>query len=741
MRQPLPKKQCVNLLTGLLGVVVLLRLAGCADPSAPSRAGETGLSFDLASSESVVLVGAGDIASCATNQGDEKTAALINTILASDATAQVFAAGDNVYDRGTAAEFANCYDPSWGEFKDRTRPAAGNHEYETSGATPYFNYFGGAAGKPGEGYYSYDMGQWHIVVLNSNISTGVGSAQDRWLKADLASTGKPCVLAYWHHARFRSSATAPVPAPYAKVKPFWDALYAAKADVVLVGHQHFYERFAPMTPAGQLDTQNGIRQFVVGTGGKSTGPLPLAIAPHSQVVHGGKQEFGVLKLTLGSGNYRWDFIPVAGKTFTDTGTGSCHPKGGGGGGTGTIAANAGNNQTATVGTNVATAPSVKVTDAGGNPVADVAVNFAVTQGGGSVTGASQTSNASGIATVASWKLGTTTGSGNNQLTASSAGLTGSPVTFTASATPGPVNASTSTATVPNGTVGSATSIVVQGKDQHGNNQTTGGATVVVTVSGANSATPSVTDNGNGTYSASYTPATAGSDQVAITLNGLAISGSPYTSTVAGGGGASSITLDAGNNQSATVNTAVATAPSVKVTDAGGNPVADVAVSFAITLGGGSLTGAAATTNADGIATVGSWTLGTRSGNNRLTATAAGLTGSPVTFAATGTAGAPTAIAISAGNNQTAPAGTAVPVRPAVKVTDAFGNGVPNVGVTFAVASGGGSLTGASRPTGSGGVATVGSWTLGPTPGPNTLSVTATGAGIANNPVTFTATGN
>jgi adhesin/invasin len=295
--------------------------------------------------------------------------------------------------------------------------------------------------------------------------------------------------------------------------------------------------------------------------------------------------------------------------------------------------------------------------------------------------------------------------------------------------------------VPNGTVGSPTNISVQAKDQYGNTLTSGGATVVVTVSGANSATPAVTDNGNGTYSTSYTPSAAGTDNVAITLNGSAISGSPYSSTVSGGSGTpTTIVLNAGNNQSATVGTAVATAPSVKVTDAGGNPVAGVAVSFAVTVGGGSLTGAAQTTNASGIATVGSWTLGTKSGNNKLTATAAGLSGSPVTFTATGTAGAPTAIAVNAGDNQTAPAGTTVATRPSVKVADSFGNGVANVTVTFAIASGGGSITQGSTKTGSGGIATVGSWKLGPAPGANTLRATATGAGIANNPVTFTATG-
>jgi probable HAF family extracellular repeat protein len=403
-----------------------------------------------------------------------------------------------------------------------------------------------------------------------------------------------------------------------------------------------------------------------------------------------------------------------------------------------IAIDAGNNQSAAVGTAVAP-PSVKVTDGGGNPVAGVAITFAVTAGGGSVTGSSQTTDAGGIATAGSWTLGTTAGTGNNALSATSTGFSGSPVTFTASATPGPASAATSTATVPNGAVGSPTTITVQARDQFANNLTSGGATVAVAVTGANAASPAVTDDGNGAYSTSYTPTAVGTDQVAITLDGTAISGSPYPSTISGGT-AKTIALNTGNNQSATVGTPVATPPSVKVTDAGNNPVAGVAVTFAVTVRGGSLTGATATTDASGIATVGSWTLGTKSGTNKLTATAAGLTGSPVTFIATGMAGPPTQIVISAGDNQTAPAGTTLPKRPAVKLTDAFGNGVPTVAVTFVVASGGGSITKAFVKTGSGGVATAGSWTLGVVPGPNTLQATASGAGIANNPVTFIATG-
>ena len=230
----------------------------------------------------------------------------------------VLALGDLAYNDGTATEFANCYDPSWGRHKARTKPAPGNHEYNTPGATGYYGYFGAAAGDPTKGYYSYDLGEWHIIVLNSNIARTAGSAQDVWLRADLAANTKTCTLAYWHHPRFSSSS---VHGNNVTMAPFWDALYAANADVVLVGHDHSYERFAPQTPAAAADPTRGIRQFVVGTGGRSHYAIGT-VQPNSQVYNG--NTFGVLKLTLSTTSYAWQFVPVAGGTFTDSGTGNCH---------------------------------------------------------------------------------------------------------------------------------------------------------------------------------------------------------------------------------------------------------------------------------------------------------------------------------------------------------------------------------------------------------------------------------
>jgi acid phosphatase type 7 len=266
--------------------------------------------------EGMVFVGAGDIASCAST-GDEATANLLDGIAGT-----VYNLGDNVYDNGTAAEFANCYDPSWGRHKARTRPTPGNHEYN-SGGGGYYGYFGASAGDPTKGYYSYDLGEWHIIVLNSNsscttISCAAGSAQETWLRQDLANSSKPCTLAYWHHPRFNSGASH---GNNTAVAPLWQALYDFNADVILNGHEHVYERFAPQNPSAVADAARGIRQFTVGTGGRSHYTFGT-IQPNSEVREG--STYGVLKLTLKSGGYDWQFVPVAGATFTDTGTGTCH---------------------------------------------------------------------------------------------------------------------------------------------------------------------------------------------------------------------------------------------------------------------------------------------------------------------------------------------------------------------------------------------------------------------------------
>ena len=263
-----------------------------------------------------MVVAAGDIASCG-SPGDEATARLLHSI-----PGTVLTLGDNAYEGGSAAEYAGCYNPTWGRFVGRTRPAPGNHEYETAGASGYFGYFGKAAGDPSRGYYSYDLGEWHVVSLDSNCADvggcDAGSPQGRWLENDLANDRRRCTLAYFHHPLFSSGKYAPgIP----EVKPLWEALYSAGADVVLNGHDHDYQRFAPQDPVGRADPDRGVREFVVGTGGASHyaigGPIANAQAYNDDT-------FGVLKLTLGATSYDWRFVPVAGKTFTDSGTTNCH---------------------------------------------------------------------------------------------------------------------------------------------------------------------------------------------------------------------------------------------------------------------------------------------------------------------------------------------------------------------------------------------------------------------------------
>jgi hypothetical protein len=262
-----------------------------------------------------VFVGAGDIASCSRTQ-DSATARLLDGI-----PGVVFAAGDNVYEKGTATEYARCYGPTWGRHKSRTRPVPGNHEYQTSGAAGYYGYFGSRAGSPSKGYYSFNIGSWHAVMLNSNCSAvggcGATSAQNRWLRADLAAHPRTCTIAVWHHPRFTSTRST----PDGLTLPLWQTLYAYGAEIIVNGHRHHYERFAPQTPAGAASSAYGIRQFVVGTGGISLVGFPGAMR-NSQVRNG--RTHGVLKLTLHASSYDFAFIPIAGQTFRDSGSSRCH---------------------------------------------------------------------------------------------------------------------------------------------------------------------------------------------------------------------------------------------------------------------------------------------------------------------------------------------------------------------------------------------------------------------------------
>ena len=277
----------------------------------------------VGSGATATLVGAGDIVGCDNGvpQADAAaTANLVEGVLNADGAARAFTLGDDAYENGSASEFANCYDPTWGVFKAKTYPAVGNHEYQTANASGYYNYFGAAAGDPTKGYYSYDFGTWHVVVLNSNcgnVSCSTGSAQELWLRNDLATHPNACTLAYWHHPRFDSGSHG----NDADVQALWQALYDYNADLILNGHDHLYERFAPQTPAGLADPVRGIPEFIVGTGGHSFHPF-ISTQPNSLVRNG--DTFGVIKLELSPGSYTYQFLPVPGHTFTDTGTGACH---------------------------------------------------------------------------------------------------------------------------------------------------------------------------------------------------------------------------------------------------------------------------------------------------------------------------------------------------------------------------------------------------------------------------------
>src|SRR6185436_1341966 len=258
-----------------------------------------------------VFVGAGDIADCASS-GHQATANLLDRIAGT-----VFTLGDNAYLSGTTSEFATCYHPTWGRHKARTYPAPGNHDYGTLNGAAYYNYFGAVAGNPATGYYSYDLGDWHMIVINSNcLSVGgceAGSPQEQWLRSDLAAHPALCTLAYWHHPRFSSGFHGNT----LEMQPIWQALYDYNAEVILNGHDHDYERFALQDPTGAADSAQGLREFVVGTGGRSHYAWQ-AIKPNSEVRN--NTTFGVLKLSLYSSSYAWQFVPEPGKTFTDTGT-------------------------------------------------------------------------------------------------------------------------------------------------------------------------------------------------------------------------------------------------------------------------------------------------------------------------------------------------------------------------------------------------------------------------------------
>ncbi len=273
----------------------------------------------LSAPQTAVLVGAGDIAGC-DSVGDEITAKLVVGVLTQNPGANVFTLGDNVYPNGTSQEFSDCYNPSWGSFKARTHPVPGNHDYNTPNATGYYEYYGAKAGDPSKGYYSYNFGAWHIVVVNSNCAAiggcETGSSQEKWLQNDLKTSPSKCQILMWHHPRFSSG-------PHGNadfMQDIWKAAIENDVELVLNGHDHTYERFVPMNAAGEPDV-NGTTQIVVGSGGIShyafVGQKPNRASANADT-------YGVLKFELAASSYKFEFLHEPGKTFTDAGVGTCH---------------------------------------------------------------------------------------------------------------------------------------------------------------------------------------------------------------------------------------------------------------------------------------------------------------------------------------------------------------------------------------------------------------------------------
>ena len=271
------------------------------------RVNSTGGALPTFAPGAAVLLAVGDIGSCK-GDADEAVAAL-----AARLPGTIALLGDIVYENGSPGDYATCFDPAWGALRSRIRPAPGNHDYQTADATGYFSYFGAAAGTPGQGWYSYQLGTWHVIVLNSNCADvggcGDGSPQLAWLQADLLAHPAACTLAYWHHPRYSSGRHG----TDARTDPLWRALAAANADLVLSGHDHDYERRAPV---------DGIRSFVVGTGGRSLYELARPAAAQTELR--ANRSYGLLALELGDGGYAWRFVTAAGASLTDAGAGTCH---------------------------------------------------------------------------------------------------------------------------------------------------------------------------------------------------------------------------------------------------------------------------------------------------------------------------------------------------------------------------------------------------------------------------------
>ncbi len=294
-----------------VALVAVVASACSKTPTEPTTVPTTGaVSPGTSSAATEVLVGAGDIGNCGLT-GAAETAALV-----ANQPGTVFTAGDNAYPNGSEQDFRDCYGPTWGRFRSRTRPAPGNHEYQTPGAAAYFGFFGSRAGSGYDGYYAYTLGAWRIIVLNSEAQVSADSIQANWLKNELAARTGGCTAAIWHRPLVSSGPHGDNP----DMRDLFQILYDAGVEFVVAGHDHLYERFSPIDPSGRPDSARGVREFVVGTGGTNLS-MPARMRVGSEVQG---TNWGIIRFDLSPGSYRWQFISVSGESFTDSGIEMCH---------------------------------------------------------------------------------------------------------------------------------------------------------------------------------------------------------------------------------------------------------------------------------------------------------------------------------------------------------------------------------------------------------------------------------
>ena len=673
-------------LARVLAVTALTLLVTCTDDRSPLAPFEAPRFSAAPFSGPAVLVGAGDIAACTTDR-DELTAQIIDSI-----PGTVFTAGDNAYPYGRAVDYQNCYEPSWGRFKARTYANIGNHEYDSSStASPTFDYFGDRVGPRGLGYYSFDLGAWHIVVLNDNgqfVPFQANSTQDQWLVADLAAHRNLCTLAIWHQPfRFSNKNPAGNTIDPAR-KIIWDRLYAAGVDVAVNGHQHHYERFLPMNPDGAVDLDRGIRSFIVATGGESFAPVEL-IAPNSAV---NGDNYGVIKFTLKDGSYDWQFIPIAGQTFTDAGSSSCHDAPGGlSGALSTIAASPTTilkgGQTSTI--------TVTAKDANGNPVAGAFVTLAATGTGNTLTQPATYTDENGLATGTLSSTVTETKTISATVNGIALAQTASVVvTATASASKSKVSTVNKFIAVATGTATIKVTVL------DASSRPVGGAAVTLQATGSGNTLiqPTALTDVNGVTTGSLSSTIAGIKTVSAIANGTLINQTASVTVTTPSAAKSNVTASptqfiAGTGQSTIT---------VTVKDGGGHALSGAAVVLSATGTGNTITQPAALTGVNGV-TTGILT-STVAGQKIVSATA---NGSLITKTVTVTVN-PSLVSASLSTVAAAP--TAIPVGTGtatitVTVKNASGQPISGATVVLSATGSGNSLVQPSAVTNASGVAT------------------------------------